>query len=284
MRALTSRLMDLTRWVAPPGRDGWSRAMQAELHAVPAGSAQLRFAAGCLAAATGGRLRVRAAASTVRVLGLAVVAVSVVQGGVETGQWRNGNDGSRLAYAGVVAVVLVLAVLATLRVTARGAQVDPTALTVGAVLGTVAAGVWTAVAYLAASMPRGALGAVGLIAVAAAAAGTVVAIRTRTARQGWLAALVAALTGVSLTFVAAELLIQVFPAHIPDIVGPAMPAGSTAVQVLRENRIEIVDGYVVLLFLAAALSGAAVIASYLGRPRRTHDTSQHTTSAATRVG
>jgi len=61
-------------------------------------------------------------------------------------------------------------------------------------------------------------------------------------------------------FSTAELTIQAFPGRIPDIVGPVMPAGSTAEQVLRENRIEIVDGYVPLLFLlAAALTGLLVV-------------------------
>jgi hypothetical protein len=253
----------------PPRRASWGAAMRAELEVVPAGTARLVFASGCVGAAMRERARVRAAPLAFRALGLGLVAVSIVQAGVESDQWLNGDQDSRHTYLQVVTVVLGLSTLAILRLTASGAGVRPIALGAGAAAGVAAAGVWASVAVLSPSMPRSSFGAVLLAAVAGLLAGRFAAARTASARQGWLASVVAAATTTSLTFATAELLIQRYPGRIPNLVGPVMLQNSTVAQVSRENRIEIVDGYVALLFLGAAMSVALVVMTYVARdPRR----------------
>jgi hypothetical protein len=268
MARLSLLLVRCAGWVLPDRSAlGWGPAMRAELEVVPPGRLRLHFACGCVAAALRERLRLRAVPIVFRILGLALVAVTALQAGIESAQWLNGNEGSRHAYLGVVASVLALAALAILRLTATSADVRGVTLGVGTGCGVLAAGAWAVAAILPASMPRTAVGAVLLGGAAALAAFGVGAALTRSWRQGWLCGLVAAATTSGLTLAVAEVLIQRYPERIPDIVGPVMPPGSLASQVLRENRIEIVDGYVVQLFLGAALCAALVVSTYLGRRR-----------------
>jgi hypothetical protein len=104
-----------------------------------------------------------------------------------------------------------------------------------------------------------------VVAMFTALSAGLVAYLTRVLRECCAAALLAATVGTALVFSTAELFIQVLPGRIPDIVGPVMPAGSTTAQVLRENRIEIVDGYVGLLFVLAGLLTGLLLISLAGR-------------------
>lgn len=204
----------------------------------------------------------RAAKLPVRLVGLTLAIVLLAQTVVESHQWLNGNEASRRFYVLVVAAVIGLLTLATLRLATERAGFRPVTLAAGASGGLAAATVWTAVAWVPPSMPRDAGGGLVLIVACAGIAGGLVACVTRSLRETCAAGLLAAATGTALVYSVAELTIQTFPGRIPDIVGPVMPAGSTAGQVLRENRIEIVDGYVLLLFLLAALSAGLLLVSW----------------------
>lgn len=209
------------------------------------------------------------AALAARLVGLGLAAVFVVQAVVEDQQWLNGNAASRRAYLSVVAVAVVLLTATTLRVTGRRRGLSVTTLAAGATGGLAAGTSWALVAWLGPTMPRDAAGGIALIAAFAALAAAVGGRRAAGLRESCAAALTAAALGTALVFAVAELTIQRFPTRIPDLVGPTMPAGSTAEQVLRENRIEVVDGYVVLLFLLIAL-----LAGLLAAPRVLADTTR----------
>jgi uncharacterized membrane protein len=201
----------------------------------------------------------------VRVVGLSLVTVFIVQAAVESRQWLNGNEASRRIYLLVIAVVVCLLTMTTLRLAARSWDFARITLTAGASGGLTAATLWLAMASLSTRMPRDSAGGVVLVAAFSALAAGLVAYRTRGPRDICAAGLLAATIGTSLVFAMAEGTIQGFPGRIPDIVGPVMPGGSTAAQLLRENRIEIVDGYVGLLLVLAALLVALLLVS---RPRR----------------
>ena len=94
-----------------------------------------------------------------------------------------------------------------------------------------------------------------------------VGLRTRSLRDTCAAGLLTVAVGAALVFATAELTIQDFPGRIPDIVGPVMPARSTPEQVLLENRIEIVDGYVVLLLVLAVVLTGLLLVSWAPRLR-----------------
>jgi hypothetical protein len=208
------------------------------------------------------------APTAVRLVGLSLGGIFVAQAAVESHQWLNGNEASRRSYLLLVATVVALLTMTTLQLAARSARFAPISLTAGASVGIGAVALWAALASLRPAMPRDSGGGILLIAAGAALAAGIVVLRTRTLRDACAAGLLAAAVGVALMFSTAELTIQAFPGRIPDIVGPVMPAGSTSEQVLRENRIEIVDGYVpLLLLLAAALAGLLLVgwASRRGR-------------------
>ena len=212
--------------------------------------------------------RAREVPIAVRVVGLGLVTVFVVQAAVESRQWLNGNEVSRRIYLLVVAVVVCLLMMTTLRLAARSGDLARITLAAGASGGLTAATLWLAMASLSTSMPKdSASGVLVVVAFSALAAG-LVAYRTRGPRDICTAGLLAATIGTSLVFAMAEGTIQGLPGRIPDIVGPVMPAGFTAAQLLRENRIEIVDGYVGLLPLIAALLVALLLVSRPGRTRR----------------
>jgi hypothetical protein len=201
----------------------------------------------------------------VRLVGLSLGALFIAQAVVESHRWLNGNEASRRTYLFVVAVVVALMTLATLRLAARGGRLASITPAAGASGGLAAATLWAALASLSPTMPRDAGGGILLIAAGAALAAGLVGHRTRSLRDTCAAWLLAAAVGTALVFSTAELIIQDFPGRIPDIVGPVMPAGSTAEQVLRENRIEIVDGYVGLLFLLAAVLTGLLLLSWAKR-------------------
>ena len=239
--------------------------MRAEVESIPSGAARLTFAIGCLGAAARERMRAREAPIAVRVVGLSLATVFVVQAAVESHQWLNGNEASRRIYLLVIAVVVCLLTMTTLRLAARRGDFAGITLAAGASGGLTAATLWLAIASLSPKMPSDAAGGVVLIAAFAGLAAGLVACRTRALRDTYAAGLLAATIGTSLVFAMAEVTIQDFPGRVPDIVGPVMPRGSTAEQVLRENRIEIVDGYVGLLFVIAALLVALLLVSGAGR-------------------
>jgi len=255
----------LVGWAArifPRGEmPGWPDAMRAEVESIPSAPARLAFAIGCLGAAARERARARRSPLAVRLVGLSLGTIFVAQAAVESHQWLNGNEASRRSYLLVVATVVALLTIATLQLAARGGRFAGITLAAGASGGLAAAALWAALVVLSPTMPRDAGGGIGLIAVGAALAAGLVAHRTRSLRDTCAAWLLVAAVGTALVFSTAELTIQGFPGRIPDIVGPVMPAGSTPEQVLRENRIEIVDGYVSLLFLlAVVLTGLLVVA------------------------
>jgi hypothetical protein len=209
--------------------------------------------------------RAREAPVAVRVVGLSLVTVFIVQAAVESRQWLNGNEVSRRIYLLVIAVVVCLLTMTTLRLASRSGDFARITLAAGASGGLTAATLWLAIASLSTSMPRDSASGVVLVAAFSALAAGLVAYRTRGSRDICAAGLLAATIGSSLVFAMAEGTIQGFPGRIPDIVGPVMPAGSTAAQLLRENRIEIVDGYVGLLLVIAALLVALLLVSWPGR-------------------
>lgn len=259
----------LVRWacrVFPRGATpGWPEAMSAEVHSIPSGPARLGFAIGCLGAAFRERVRVRKASIAIRLVGLSLAAVFVAQAVVERHDWLNGNEASRRLYLLVVATVVGLLTMTTLHLTARRGGFAAITLAAGASSGLAAAMLWAAVAWSSPTMPRDAAGGIMLIAVFATLATSFVGHRTRALRDGCAAGLLAAAVGTALVFSVAEVTIQGFPGRIPDIVGPVMPAGSTTEQVLRENRIEIVDGYVVLLLVLAAVLAGLLLVSWANR-------------------
>jgi len=264
----SSRLASLlVRWagrVLPSDElSEWREAMRAEVGSVADGPARIAFAMGCLAAAVRQRARAGSTPIAVRVGGLGIAAVFVGQAVGESHGWLNGNEASRRFYLLVVAVVVGLLVTTTLRVARRAFAT--TTLTVGAGGGLIAGSLWAAVVWLSPTMPRDASGGLVVVAMCTALSAGLVAYLTRVLRECCAAALLAATVGTALVFSTAELFIQVLPGRIPDIVGPVMPAGSTTAQVLRENRIEIVDGYVGLLFVLAGLLTGLLLISLAGR-------------------
>jgi hypothetical protein len=259
----------LVRWaghVLPhDGTPGWPEAMVAEVEAIDSGPARLRFAIGCVGAATRERARAGRSPVAVRLVGLTLGSIFVTQAVLESHQWLNGNEASRRTYLLVVAVVVALLTMTTVRLAARRGRFAGITLAAGASAGLVTATIWAAFASLSPAMPRDAGGGLVLIAVGAALAAGLVGHRTRSLRDTCTAGLLTAAVGVALVFATAELTIQDFPGRIPDIVGPVMPAGSSSEQVLRENRIEIVDGYVGLLFLLAAVLVGLLLVSRAGK-------------------
>lgn len=203
----------------------------------------------------------------VRLVGLSLAAVFVVQGAVESHHWLNGNEASRRVYLLIIALVVGLLTATTLRLSARRGGFAGITLTAGAAGGLVAGASWATLASVGPTMPRDAAFGLILVTGCAALAGAIVQLRTRTLRDGCAAALVAAAVGTALIFSVAELTIQDFPSRIPDIVGPVMPAGSTAQQVLVENRIEIADGYVVLPLLLVVLLAVLLLVARASAPR-----------------
>ncbi len=259
----------LVRWscrVLPSGGGpGWPEAMRAEIETIPSARARFGFALGCLLAAVRERARVRATSIAVRMVGMGLAGVFVLQGVIESRQWLNGNDSSRRFYLFVIAVIVALLTATTLRLTARRARLAGVTLVAGAAGGLAAGTLWAAITSFSPFMPRDAAGSLVLIAGFAAIAAGSVGYRTRTLRDVWAAGTAAAAVGTALVFSISELTIQEFPGRIPDIVGPVMPAGSTAEQVLRENRIEIVDGYVGLLFVLVALLAGLILVCWAPR-------------------
>jgi hypothetical protein len=261
--------MLLVRWAARifprGGTPGWPEAMRAEVESIPSAPARLGFAIGCLGAAARERARAGRVPIAVRLAGLSLGALFVAQAAVESHQWLNGNDASRRSYLLVVATVVALLTIATLQLAARIGRFAGITLAAGASGGLAAASLWAALVSLSPTMPRDAGGGFVLIALGAALAAGFVGHRTRALRDTCAAGLLSAAVGTALVFSTAELFIQGLPGRIPDIVGPVMPAGSTPEQVLRENRIEIVDGYVSLLFLLAATLVGLLLASWANR-------------------
>jgi hypothetical protein len=264
--ATASRMLQWAGRILPGDADaGWPEAMRAEVDSIPPGRGRLTFAVGCLVAATRERMRARRTPIAVRLVGLGLASVFVVQAAVESHQWMNGNGASRRGYLLVIAVAVSLLTITTLRLAARRADLAAITLAAGAAGGFTAATLWLASALLSPTMPADAGSGVVLIATSAALAAVVVAIRTRALREACAAGLVAATIGTALVFALAEVTIQEFPGRIPDLVGPVMPGGATSGQVLLENRIEIVDGYVGLLFVMAGLLLALLLVAWSGR-------------------
>lgn len=141
----------------------------------------------------------------------------------------------------------------------KAPTIAPATLAIGAGCGLVGGGTWALIAILPTSMPGRADGAVLIAFLAGSLAHGLSAWRHGLGRAALLSGLVAAATTTGLALATAELLIRYYPGRIPDIVGPALPPGTTAARVLRENRIEILDGYVELVVLWVALALAVIV-------------------------
>lgn len=168
----------------------------------------------------------------------------------------------------VFTVVLTGYLLAYLTLTARRRAATAPALTAGALAGTAAAALWTAVALAAPPVPAN-IG-LALMLVAFAMVGAALAVDRRGHRGQTLLAALCAGTSAALLIVLVVGALSTFgaPWLIPDLA----PAARSAADDLAQSRVELQDPYVALLLLGWLIALVQTAAS-LAIPRPVPDVS-----------
>jgi hypothetical protein len=159
------------------------------------------------------------------------------------------------------ALLLTLFAAALLAMTAHGSRLRGAGLATGAVAGLAAGAAGFVVLPfereglpLAHGLPGHGAWLAVIVFGAPAVAALVSGRRARSAEQAVMAALCAAASAAWLVALLGLSTIVFLPERVPDIVGPAMPAGATAAQRQLENSIEASDPYFGLLLLGALLA------------------------------
>jgi hypothetical protein len=159
------------------------------------------------------------------------------------------------------ALVLTLLAAACLTLTARGSRLGGPGLAAGILAGLAAGAAGFAVlpferdaAPLAHGLPGHGTWLALLVFGAPAGAALLTGRRTQSAEQAVMAALCAGASAALLMAWLGLSAIVFLPGSVPDIVGPVMPAGSTAAQRQLENSIEASDPYFGLLVFGASLA------------------------------
>ncbi len=195
----------------------------------------------------------------VRVGGAAVLTTPTVLVAA-TQPWHAERPQRFVAVSGILLVVLVAQLVATLVVTSRRAQLVATTL-LGAALSAIAVTTfWILPGLSAPGLPEHP--GLALVAVEAGAvfAALLAVVQTRDVRQAVLAALWTGALSTYLLVVGALLAFTFVPASVPNTAGQGMPLSATAAERLAANRVEAPDGYLSLLLLALVLSILASVA------------------------
>jgi hypothetical protein len=194
-------------------------------------------------------------ARRLRTGGYVVVAASAIA--LVTG---SGIVGSGARWGPVLALAVTVLAAAFLAFTARASQIGTTGLTVGAVAGLVAGAAGFAVLPferigepLAHHLPAQGSWLALVVFGAPAAAALLTGLRTRQADQAVMAVLCAGALATLLVALAGLNAIVLFPDHVPNIVGPVMPAGTPLAVQHVANATEASDPYFGLLAFAGML-------------------------------
>jgi hypothetical protein len=181
-------------------------------------------------------------------------------------------DPDSLRWAPSFALMLTLSTAAFLAVTSQSSRLGGTGLVSGAVAGLVACAAGYVVlpfdragTPLAHGLPGHGTWLALLVFGAPAAAAVLTGRRTREAEQAVMAALCTGACAALLIALAGLSAIVFLPDRVPDIVGPVMPAGTTAAQRQLENSIGASDQYFGLLVFGALLASVLWI---MARPPR----------------
>lgn len=159
------------------------------------------------------------------------------------------------------ALLLTLVAASCLAMTAQGSRLGGTSLAAGSAAGLVAGAAGFAVlpferigTPLAHGLPGHGTWLAALVFGAPTLAALLIGRRTRQAEQAVMAALCAGASAALLVALLGLSAIVFLPDRVPDIVGPGMPAGTTAAQRRLENSIEASDPYFGLLLFGGLLA------------------------------
>jgi hypothetical protein len=264
----SGRYLDLVVRLLPASRSEWGRAMQGELATIERPSERWLFALGCTRVALARRpaflrrARPERAARAVRAGGYFLIALSLL---------TRALPGSGNNWAPVFLVLMAVVTLVLLAITSEESGIVTRGLATGALAGLVAGAAGFAVlpferigTPLSHHLP-GPHGWLVLVVFGAPLAAALLTAREHGRDQGVLAALLAGTVGAVVVALLGLAAIVLFPSHVPDIVGPVMPASATAAQRQAENAIEASDPYAGMLLLGALFAAVLGLASWAGR-------------------
>ena len=181
-------------------------------------------------------------------------------------QPRNADHPQRFVLLSLILlVVLAVQVAAAVELTSPSSRLTPVTLLAGPALAVVAAGAWILPRLWAPGLPVNGTGALLTLELGALVAAALVGLCTRDLVQATIAGLWAAAVGSFLAFTGSMLAISYIASSVPNPQGRAVLPSAAAVQRLAENRIEALDGYLVLLFVSLLLAGFLRVAVPLAR-------------------
>jgi hypothetical protein len=188
----------------------------------------------------------------VRSLGYALIAASTTLTLDVWRRWPKDAQGiSGTAFVGVPLTTAMLLTQATAMLLLTRRQQH-----IGTLAGLAAGLAWLIPVLLRPTVPQS---AGGPVLVVLAAMTTALVIAARRDEDPYVAGLAAGLIATLTISVSTNGLLQLFPAHVPPIVNPVVPPGTSAANILANNEIESTDPYVAVTIVGFLLAIAMVI-------------------------